>query len=313
MDSAKSKSSFRFLPVPKDFKFIQFIMNKLQVCAFVRWWKLSLEMLSQCANSSFRTIIFWSLCGQAESAENLCWSFTELLNQNLVLKDLPLLHNLCSSAFWYMPVKGVFDTNLWLLWSGLPAVNSRHYSVSTCDSAVHRKSSVFEKEVKGSCIFQSSPVEKAECKWIWKYCVFLISPWQQQRHFFLLVISVMHFHSSARGDTAWTMVTGHVILCKYLHLCMLVWSLSGNCCSSLILFGENCWGFTASSGQSRSHMLPVYVGQGCVFANTKYFFQICSLIPFVSDLMVVMIGVNLVLLAARIQMRKKRKKSQQPG
>jgi len=29
--------------------------------------------------------------------------------------------------------------------------------------------------------------------------------------------------------------------------------------------------------------------------------------------MVVMIGVNLVLLAARIQMRKKRKKSQQPG
>jgi len=60
-------------------------------------------------------------------------------------------------------------------------------------------------------------------------------------------------------------------------------------------------------------MLPVYVGQGCVFANTKYFFLICSLIPFVSDLMVVMIGVNLVLLAARIQMRKKRKTSQQPG
>ena len=60
-------------------------------------------------------------------------------------------------------------------------------------------------------------------------------------------------------------------------------------------------------------MLPVYVGQVSVIVNTKSFFQVCSLIPFVSDLMVVMIGVNLVLLAARIQMRKKRKKSQQPG
>jgi len=72
-------------------------------------------------------------------------------------------------------------------------------------------------------------------------------------------------------------------------------------------------GFTFSSGQSKSHMLPVFAGQGCVFANKKYFFQICSLTPFVSDSMVVMIGVNLVLLAARIQMRKKRKKSQQTG
>jgi hypothetical protein len=34
---------------------------------------------------------------------------------------------------------------------------------------------------------------------------------------------------------------------------------------------------------------------------------------FVADLMVLMIAVNLVLLVARIQMRKKKKKSQQPG
>jgi len=82
LDSAKSKSSFQFLPVPK---FIHFIMNKLQVCTFVRWWKLSLEMLSQYADTSLRTVTFWSLGGQSESTENLCWSFTELLTQNLVL------------------------------------------------------------------------------------------------------------------------------------------------------------------------------------------------------------------------------------
>jgi hypothetical protein len=36
-------------------------------------------------------------------------------------------------------------------------------------------------------------------------------------------------------------------------------------------------------------------------------------LSFVAGLMVVMIAVNLVLLVARIQMRKKRKRSQQPG
>jgi hypothetical protein len=59
------------------------------------------------------------------------------------------------------------------------------------------------------------------------------------------------------------------------------------------------------------HRVLVYVRQCDEFAN-KYFGKFIMLL-YVAGLMTVMNAVNLVFLAARIQMRKKRKRSQQPG